>query len=149
MGVITYLCATNAAAAIDFYKQALGAVENGPRMLDPQGRIGHSSFVLSGQTFYLSDEHPDIGVLSPQTLGGSPTSFVVDVTDVDAAYKQAFQAGAESVSEPEDQFYGARSASVLDPYGFRWSLQAATETLSDAELQSRVGDSFEVISPSD
>ncbi len=147
MSLSPYLCANNAAEAIKFYTQAFGAEESSSRILDNTGRIGHASFQIAGDTFYIADEHPEIGVTSATSLGGSPVSFCLQVNGpaaVDTIFKRAVAAGAEVVSEPEDQFYGERSAQVKDPYGLSWSLQAAVETLTDEEIAARVEGQYTV-----
>jgi len=78
-----YLCVHDAAAALDFYAKAFGAVET-LRMAEPSGKIGHAEFHIGAAQFMLASEFPEIGVLSPKTLGGSPVLIVLDLPDVDA-----------------------------------------------------------------
>src|SRR5437899_45947 len=91
--VTAYLCADGASEAIEFYKRAFGAEELS-RMADADGRIGHAEITIGGSTLYLSDEAPDLGVLSPKRLKGTATSFVINVADADAAFQHALDAGA-------------------------------------------------------
>ncbi len=147
MSLAPYLCVKGAVRAIEFYQQAFGATEVGARVMDPQGRVGHSTVEIGGVQVHISDEHPEIGVLSPDTIGGCSVAFTLTVDDTDTSYKQAVAAGATGISAPEDQFYGARSATVADPFGMRWFLQTPLEELSDAQLQERVGDTYNIESP--
>ena len=91
--VIPYLIVKNAARAIDFYKQAFGARETFGRITDSTGRVGHAELTVGGSTIMLADEHPEIGAVSPQTLGGSPVMFFVSVPDADAMVRRAVAAG--------------------------------------------------------
>lgn len=149
MSLAPYICVTGAVAAIEYYQRAFGAQEVGARVMDPEGRVGHSTLEIAGVNLHLSDEHPEIGVLSPKTLGGCSVGFTLTVPDTDAAHALAVQAGGTSLSAPEDQFYGARSATVEDPFGIRWFLQTQLEELSDEDMQARVGDAYEIVSPAD
>jgi PhnB protein len=75
-------------------------------------------------------------------MGPSPattsSSFFLYVSDVDAMYKRAINAGATSASEPADMFWGDRVAQVRDPSGTHWSIATHKEDVSPAELQKRV-----------
>ena len=120
--VTPYLCATDATAAIEFYKQAFGAVVT-LLLPDEQGRVSHATLQVGGAEFYLSDEYPAIDVRSPQTLGGSPVLIVLDVPDVDALFAQAVAAGATVDRPLAVEFDGAlRNGKLIDPFGHRWML---------------------------
>lgn len=135
--VEVYLCAKGAAAAIEFYKQAFGAVETGARILDPSNRIGHAEFKIGETLIMISDEHPEIGVVGPQTLGGTPIALTVHVDDAKAVYDRALAAGATALRPLADQFYGERSGQVTDPYGYRWTISQHIEDVSPREIEKR------------
>ncbi|MEO9255945.1 MAG: VOC family protein, partial [Tepidiformaceae bacterium] len=90
--VTTYLCAKGAAEAIEFYKRAFGAEER--YRIPWEGGIGHAEIVIGETVLYLSDEAPELGVLSPATLGGNSCTLVLAVPDLEAAFKRAVDAGA-------------------------------------------------------
>jgi PhnB protein len=137
MSAITpYLCCSNAAVAIDFYKAALGA-EEVMRLAEPGGRVGHAELRIGGALVMLSDEYPEMGISSPQTLGGSPVSIALLVPDVDALIAKAAAAGATVTRAAADQFYGHRSGTFTDPAGHRWHVSTVKEDLSNAEIQRR------------
>jgi PhnB protein len=118
-----YLCIDKAAAALDFYKQAFGAVELF-RMADPDGRIRHAQFRIGDSPFMLSDPYPEMSTMkSVQQHGGSPASVFLYVEDADAAAARAISAGASLYHPIKDQEYG-RSGGVLDPFGFIWWVTA-------------------------
>ncbi len=134
--VIPYLTATDAVGALAWYAQAFGAEEQF-RVVGPNGLLGHAEFRIGDATFYLSDEHPAMGVVSPTTLGGTPSAMHLSVTDVDALFARAVAAGATAQREPEDQPHGARHGTLLDPYGHRWMLSQPIEDVSLDEYAAR------------
>ena len=138
--VIPYLIIKNAARAIDFYKKAFGARETFARITDATGRVGHAEIRIGGSMLMLADEHPEIGAVSPQTVGGSPISFVVNVPDVDATVKHAQAAGGTLSRPVENKFYGHRSGEITDPFGYRWTISTKVEDLSDEEILRRAAE---------
>ena len=135
---IPYLAVANAAAALDFYKRAFGAVEL-MRMAGPDGRVGHAEIKIGNAMIMLADEHPEIDFHSPKSLGikRSPVGIHLYVDDVDAVYKRALAAGATSMREPADQFYGDRNAQLQDPSGHVWYLSTHTEDVTPEEMRKR------------
>jgi PhnB protein len=138
-GATPYLCCKDAARAIEFYKKALGATEL-MRMAEPSGRIGHAEIKIGAAVIMLSDEYPEMGVRSPEALGGSPVAIHIYVEDVDAVAQQAVAAGATLVRPVADQFYGDRSGVVHDPFGHRWFIATHKEDVSAADMQKRYED---------
>ncbi len=134
--VTPYLIIRNAASAIDFYKKAFGAIELF-RMPQPDGKIGHAEIKIGDSPIMLSDEHPDLGYKSPQTLGGSPVSILLYVDDVDSVFNQAIAAGGKIDKPVEDKFYGDRSGSLTDPFGHLWHIATHTEDVSPEEMEKR------------
>jgi PhnB protein len=134
--ITPYLCCKDAARAIEFYRRAFGAVEE-MRMAEPNGRIGHAEIRIAGAAVMLSDEYPEMNVLSPQSIGGSPVALHLYIADVDAVAKQAVAAGAKVLREVADQFYGDRTGTLEDPFGHRWFIATRKEELSNAEVQKR------------
>ncbi len=134
-----YLAVDGAAAAIDFYVRAFGAVER-YRLVGADGRIGHADLEIGGATLYLADEFPESGVLGPRAIGGSPVLLHLEVPDVDAAFARAVEAGATVVRPIEDQFYGERGGTLADPFGYVWTLQTHIEDVSPDEMARRWAD---------
>ena len=122
--VTPYLTVRGGTVALDFYRDAFGAVED-HRMVGDDGRVGHAAFSIGAARFFLADEHPEIGVLGPQTYGGATCAFSLEVPDVDVLYERAVAAGATPGRPPADEFYG-RGAWVTDPFGHRWNLTATS-----------------------
>jgi PhnB protein len=137
-----YITVANAAGAIEFYIAALGA-EEVFRLIDPaDGRIGHAEITIGATTIMLSDEYPDFGALSPETVGGSPVKFQVYVDDVDTVFAAALALGASELRPVKDQFFGDRSGMLVDPFGHSWTLASKTSDVTYAEMQKRWNDSM-------
>jgi PhnB protein len=132
----TYLCVRDAAAAIEFYKTAFGATEL-MRITGADDKIMHACITIDGAPIMLADEFPEVGFVSPQSLGGSPVKIHLDVADIDTLAKQAVAAGVKEVRPVQDQFYGARSGQFADPFGYTWILSTRTEDVTFAEMQRR------------
>ena len=108
------------------------------RLVDPNdGRLGHAELQKGHAIFMLADEYPDMGNVSPRTLGGSPVLLHVYVEDVDATVDRAVAAGAKLVRPVADQFYGDRSGGIEDPFGHQWYFATQKEIVSMEELERR------------
>ncbi len=134
--VIPYLYVDGASAAITFYGTVFGATER-MRLAGPDGRIGHADIQIGDSVIMLADEHPDMGVRGPKSIGGSPVLVSVYVKDVDQAFDRAMKAGAKSLRAVQDQFYGDRSGQFEDPFGHRWSVSTHIEDVSPDEMKKR------------
>jgi PhnB protein len=134
--VTPYLCVDGADAAIDFYGKVFGTTVR-MRMDGPDGKVGHAELQLGSGVIMLSDEYVDMGITGPKTIGGTPVTVSVYVTDVDAVFAAALAGGATEVRPVENQFYGDRSGQFLDPWGHRWSVGTHIEDLSPEEMERR------------
>jgi PhnB protein len=139
--VTPYLCCKDAARALDYYKEAFGAVET-VRYTGKQGEIGHAEIEIGGARIMISDEWPEGGVYSPQKYGGTTFAIYLVVPDVDATASRAVAAGGKLDRPVEDQPYGDRSCTLRDPFGHRWMLATPIEQVSKEELRRRMGDSY-------
>lgn len=136
-GITPYITVHGAAAALDFYRDAFGAVET-MRLMQPDGRVGHAEIRIGGAVLMLSDEFPEMQIVGPKALGGTAVGLHLYVPDVDAFVARAAAAGATIERPPADQFYGDRSAWLKDPYGHRWNVATHLEDVSAEEMQSRL-----------
>lgn len=137
--VTPYLIITGAAQAIEFYRQAFNAVETF-RMPMPGGKIGHAEIRIDDSPVMLGDECPEMNIKSPTTLGGTATGICLYVADADAAFARATAAGAKVIRPLQDQFYGDRSGTVLDPFGHLWTLSTRKENLTPEEIGRRAAE---------
>jgi PhnB protein len=139
--VIPYLIVDGGEAAIDFYTKVLGATER-MHMPSPGGRIGHAELELGDSLIMLADEHPDMGILGPRSVGGTPVMISVYVEDVDSVFERALAEGAKSVRPVEKQFYGDRTGQFEDPFGHRWSIATHVEDVPPGEMEKRAAEAM-------
>lgn len=131
---IPRLCFTDTRRAIEFYQRAFGAKET-MRLVDPDQKIGIAQIQIGNTRILLSDEYPEFGAISPETLGGSTVRIKLMVPDVDATVRQALASGGKMVRPVEDQFYGERVGQVADPFGYTWIIATHKEDVSVEEMQ--------------
>jgi PhnB protein len=135
--VTPYLIIKGAAAAIEFYKNALGA--NVVVRLDgPNGTVMHAELQIGDSRIMLGEESPQMGYRSAASIGDSPISLYVYLPDCDAVIKQAVSAGAELKRPVEDQFYGDRNGTIHDPFGHIWTIATHVEDVSADEMKERM-----------
>jgi PhnB protein len=134
--VTPYLTVDNASSAIDFYKRAFGASE--VMRLDDGKKITHAEVCIGDSHIMLSDEYPERNVRGPKSLGGTPASLMIYVTNVDKTFERAISEGAKAEQPVQDQFFGDRTGTLVDPYGHRWTVATHKEDVSPAEMQKRM-----------
>ncbi len=135
--VTPYLIIKGAAEAIEYYKKSFGATELF-RMPAPDGKIGHAEIKIGDSPIMLSDEHPDLGHVGPQTLGGTPVGIMIYVDDVDTMFKKAISGGGQEIKPLQDQFYGDRSGTLKDPFGHLWTVATHVEDVAPEEMEKRM-----------
>ncbi len=134
--VTPYLIVRDAARALDFYRQALGAEELF-RMPSPDGKVAHAEIQVGTSRIMLGDECPAMNARSAQTIGGSPVGLCVYVEDVDARFAKAIAAGGKQIRPVKNQFYGDRSGTLEDPFGLQWTIATHVEDVPPEELGKR------------
>ena len=134
--VTPYLHVDGASKAIDFYRTVFGAKER-MRMAGPDGRIGHAELEIGNSMIMVADEHPDMGVRGPKSVGGTPVTVLVYVEDVDRAFERALKAGAKELRPVQNQFYGDRSGQFEDPFGHQWNVATHVEDVPPDEMAKR------------
>ncbi|RXR04439.1 VOC family protein [Pseudoxanthomonas composti] len=134
--VTPYLIVDGADAALAFYREAFDAEEI---FRLPMGhKVGHAEFRIGDSFIMLSDEWPELDQTGPHARGGTTVSLMVYVPDVDAAVDQAANAGASIEREPQDQPWGDRTGTVIDPFGHRWTLATHLEDVPVEEIRRRL-----------
>jgi PhnB protein len=121
-------------AAIAFCVNAFGATEI-LRMKNKDGRVGHAEIRIGDSVIMMAGEFPEIDAFSAEHFGGSAVGILIYTADCDALYKRALAAGATSIREPADQFYGDRSCGVKDPFGYLWWIATHIKDVSNEELE--------------
>jgi len=131
----------DAATAIDFYEEALGAKVL-TRMMAPDGKsVWHAELRIGDSVLYLGDEMPGMGRAAPTPSSPSPVTLWLYVKDCDTAYRKAIAAGATSTMVPADMFWGDRCAGVADPFGYLWSFATRQKVMTESEMR-RAGEEF-------
>jgi PhnB protein len=131
-----YLIVKGADAAIEFYKKVFGATEV-MRMAGPDGTIMHAEVKIGDSMIMLGEENPQWGATAPTSLGGSPVGLCLYFPDVDARFAAALAAGASIKKPVQDQFYGDRSGTIIDPYGHVWTIATHIEDVAPEEMCRR------------
>lgn len=132
--LISYLTVKDPRKAIEFYENALPDTKRVMIMDGPGDSVMHAEIKIKGETMMISGEWPG---MAEAHEGISSVNFMLYVENADAAYNHAIKNGMTSVSEPTDQFWGDRSASVRDPFGFQWTFGHKVEEVSEEELTKR------------
>ena len=135
------LTVKDSSRALQFYAKAFGG-EEVFRMPSPEGGIAHAEFMIGDTRIYMSDEAPEFHALAMPAGATASCLFSIMTDDCDKAYQRAIGAGAESLFEPVNHFWGTRSALVRDPFGYRWSLNQKIEDLTPEEIERRAQELF-------
>jgi PhnB protein len=133
--VTPYLTVDNARQALEWYKTALGAVELSRQVRPGDGLIMHGELQIGDSPIMINDTA--IGGASPTTLGGSPVALWVYVEDCDALFNRAVAAGAEVRTPLTNHFWGDRSGSLMDPYGYQWTIATRLRKVPRQEMNER------------
>jgi PhnB protein len=126
----------DAAKAIEFYKQALGAVET--FRFEAGGSIPAADITIGNSQIMLSDEWPEGGRFSAETMGYSPVQMSMEVPDVDTFAERAVAAGMKVRRPLANQFYGHRDVMLTDPFGYTWTVYTVREEMSVEEMHRRM-----------
>lgn len=135
-----HLVVDDAVAPIDFYVKAFGAEEIG-RVPRPDGKLLHAAVRINGFTVMFNDDFPEMcggRSMTPKSLGGTPVTIHLTVTDVEASFQRAVDAGASVVAPLANMFWGDRYGIVADPFGHHWSLGQPVREVSGEEIEAFV-----------
>jgi len=127
------LTCKNAAAAIEFYKNAFGAKELF-RMPAPDGRVAHAELQIGNSRFMVNDEFMPMATIS---AGIRPVYLFLYVEDADSTFNSAVKHGAHPDMPLENQFWGDRFGKVTDPFGHQWGIATHVEDVAPAEMERR------------
>ena len=134
--VTPYLIFEDANSAINFYGTAFGAQE---LFRMPMGnRLAHAEIQIGNSRIMLADESPQMDAHGPKHHNGSPVSLMLYVDDVDSFTKKAVAAGVKVLRPVKNQFYGDRSGTFLDPFGYKWTIGTHVEDVPMEEMETRM-----------
>ena len=135
--VTPHIIVREAGRAAEWYERALGA-KVGNRIQVPDGRCMQIELVFGDSQVMIADEFPEMGAVSPLTLGGTYGALTIAVDgDIDAAWRRALEAGATEFHPLEDAFWGERHGQITDPFGHRWGLTKKIADVAPDEVQRR------------
>jgi PhnB protein len=140
--ITPHIVVGDAAAAADWYTHVLGAEERS-RIEVSGGKLMQVELWFGDSAVMLADEFPELGVLSPLSIGGSATVLHLYTNDVDALWKRAVDAGAEVRQPLQDVFWGERYGQITDPFGHRWGLAKHLRTIPRQEIAKAAAAMFD------
>jgi PhnB protein len=132
------LTVKDVATAIEFYTRAFGAKEI--MAFEVENKIAHAEIAIGESVISLSQEWPEGGRFSAETLGQSPVQLNLQVADVDSFAATATAAGLKPLGPISDQFYGERVGNFVDPFGYTWNISTTKEEMSVEEMHRRFRD---------
>jgi PhnB protein len=135
--VIPRLICRDPAAEIDFCTHVFRAVE-GVRRPGPDGKVAHAMITIGPAMVMIESEWPAMRSRAPQPDGSSSVVLYVYVADVDAAVERAVAQGAKILMPLTDQFWGDRTAWIVDPAGHVWTIATRIEETTEAQRQERL-----------
>lgn len=133
MPIVAHIVVQGAERAAAFYAEAFGAQEVS-RIPVPDGRLMSVQLRIAGGLLHLADEFPEMGVLAPPSLGGTPVVLALEVDDADTAFARAIAAGAQVRQPLADMFWGDRHAQLDDPFGHRWNISQHLRDVPQDEI---------------
>jgi uncharacterized glyoxalase superfamily protein PhnB len=137
--ITPHLVIKGASEAIEFYKRAFGAEELSRMPMpgkDGATKLGHAELQVGDSKLFLADEFPDYGSVGPGA--SSPVSIHLYVTDAEAAFARAVEAGAKVAMPLADMFWGDRFGKLIDPFGHHWSISEHLEDLTPEQMRERM-----------
>ncbi len=132
--ITPYIVMDDAAAAIEFYKKALGATEK-LRLPAPDGGVMYAEIQVGNARMMMGQPCPEWGGKSAKSLGGSPVSFYLYVEDLEATFSKAKSAGMSVKKEVEDMFWGDRMGTLTDPFNMDWTIAQHVRDVPPEEIQ--------------
>jgi PhnB protein len=139
--VTPHIVVRGAARAAEWYPSALGAEEH-DRLELPGGNLLYVELWFGDSAVRIADEFPEAGVLSPQSIGGTPVVLHLFTQDVAALWERAVDAGAEILHPLADQFWGDRQGQLTDPFGHRWNLAQHVRDVPREEIARAAAAAF-------
>jgi PhnB protein len=141
MAVVPHIVVQGAERAAAFYAEAFGAQEVS-RIPVPDGRLMSVQLRIGGGLLHLADEFPEMGVLAPPTIGGTPVVLALEVADAEVVFARAVAAGARVRQPLAEMFWGDRHGQLDDPFGHRWNIGQHLRDVPQEEIAAAVAEVF-------
>jgi uncharacterized glyoxalase superfamily protein PhnB len=139
--IIPHIVVQGAERAVAFYRDAFGA-EEVSRIPTPDGRLMSVRLRIGEGFLHVADEFPEMGVLAPPSIGGTPVVLALDVVDAQVVFAQAIAAGAEVRQPMQDMFWGDRHGQLTDPFGHRWNISQHLRDVPHDEIVDAAARAF-------
>jgi PhnB protein len=139
--ITPHIVVQGAARAAAFYSEAFGA-EEVSRIPIPDGRLMSVQLRIGDGVLHISDEFPEMGVLAPSSIGGTPVVLALDVADAEATFARAVDAGAQVRQPLQDMFWGDRHGQLDDPFGHRWNIDQHLRDVPQDEVAAAAAQAF-------
>jgi PhnB protein len=133
MPIVAHIVVQDAERAAAFLGEAFGA-EEVSRIPVPDGRLMSVQLRIGGGLLHIADEFPEMGVLAPPTIGGTPVVLALEVDDADAVFARAIAAGATVRQPVAEMFWGDRHGQLDDPFGHRWNISQHVRDVPQDEI---------------
>lgn len=141
MPIVAHIVVQGAERATAFYTEAFGAQEVS-RIPVPDGRLMSVQLRIAGGLLHLADEFPEMGVLAPPAIGGTPVVLGLEVDDAEAVFARAVAAGAQVRQPVTDMFWGDRHGQLDDPFGHRWNISQHVRDVPHDEVVAAAARAF-------
>ena len=139
--ITPHIVVPDADAAASWYARALDAHER-ERITLPDGTVMTLELRFGDSSVMVASEFPDMGILSPLSIGGTATVLQLYVEDVDALWERAVAAGAEVRHPLQEVFWGDRHGQLSDPFGHRWNLARHVRDVAPDEVARAAAAAF-------
>ena len=142
MATITpHIVVSDAAEASRWYAEALGAEERS-RVPLPGGKVMTVELWFGDSVVMVGSEFPEMGIVSPLTVGGTATVLQLQTDDVDSLWRRAVEAGADVRHPLGDMFWGDRHGQIADPFGHHWNLAQHVRDVAPEEIARGAAEAF-------
>ena len=141
MPITPHIVVQGAERAAEFYRDAFGATELG-RIPTPDGRLMSVQLRIGDALLHVADEFPEMGVLAPPTIGGTPVVLSLEVADAEAVFAQAVAASARVRQPLQDMFWGDLHGQLEDPYGHHWNISQHLRDVPDEQVVAAAAQAF-------
>jgi uncharacterized glyoxalase superfamily protein PhnB len=141
MPLTPHIVVQGAGRAVAFYRDAFAAEEI-DRIPTPDGRLMSVQLRIGDGIVHVADEFPEMGVLAPPSIGGTPVVLALEVADAEAVFAQAVAAGAQVRQPLQDMFWGDRHGQLDDPFGHRWNVSQHLRDVPHDEVVAGAAKAF-------
>jgi PhnB protein len=142
MNIAAHIVVRDAAEAAGWYATAFGAQELS-RIPLPGDKVTTVELAFGDSVVHVGNEFPDMGIVSPHTIGGTATVLQINTDDADGLWTRAINAGAEARHELADSFWGERHGQLSDPFGHRWNIAQRLRDVPHEELVAAAAQAFD------